>query len=330
MAGRVVIVHDAAAAQGRPDSVDTLQEVAAVGAVLAELGFDATVVPVGLDLSALERTLRELAPRVVFNLIESLEGRGQLLHLVPALLAALELPFTGCSAAALAATSHKVLAKRELARAGFPAPATFDPAVGGDGPWIVKSLWEHASLGIDDGSIVDDPAAVVALLEARRTELGGEWFAERLVPGRELNVALLATAQGPRVLRIAEMRFRDFPPGKPRIVGYAAKWDAASFEYRNTVRSFAVEPALAERAQRIALDCWDLFALDGYARVDLRVDESGVPWVLEINANPCLAPDAGFVIAAAESGIDFQTVVAALLEDALRRSSAARRTWRGR
>ena len=187
-----------------------------------------------------------------------------------------------------------------------------------------------ASLGIDDRSIVADAASVPELLESRRTEYGGEWFAERFVAGRELNVALLATADGPRALPIAEMLFKDFPPGKPRIVGYAAKWDAASFEYRNTVRSFAVEPALVERAQRIALDCWDLFALDGYARVDLRVDESGVPWVLEINANPCLAPDAGFAVAAAETGIDFQTTVAAVLEDALRRSSAARRTGRGR
>jgi D-alanine-D-alanine ligase len=320
----VVIVHDAAAAAGRPDSSDTLVEAAAIGGVLGDLGFAVSVVPVGLDLAALERRLGELEPRVVFNLVESLEGRGQLLHLVPALLGSLQVPFTGCSSAALAATSHKVLAKRALARAGLPVPATFDPLLGGAGPWIVKSLWEHASLGIDDASIVDEPADVVRLLEARRAELGGEWFAERYVPGRELNVALLATADGPRVLSIAEMRFQDYPPDKPRIVSYVAKWDAASFEYRNTVRSFAVEPELAERARRIALDCWELFALDGYARVDLRVDAAGVPWVLEINANPCLAPDAGFAAAAAATGIDFQAVVAAVIDDALHRSPRAR------
>lgn len=324
MTRRVVIVHDAAAAQGRPDSSDTLIEAAAIGAALRELGFDVTVVPAGLDLAAFEKTLVGLQPRVVFNLVESLEGRGQLLHLVPALLASLRVPFTGCSSAALAVTSHKELAKRALARAGLPTPASFAPDGGDNGPWIVKSLWEHASLGIDDASIAADPAKVARLLDARRAEFGGEWFAERFVPGRELNVALLATTQGPRVLPIAEMTFRDYPPDKPRIVSYAAKWDEGSFEYRNTVRSFAVEAALAERAARIARECWELFALDGYARVDFRVDAAGVPWVLEINANPCLAPDAGFAAAAAEAGIDFPTLVAAVVEDALRRGPAAR------
>jgi D-alanine-D-alanine ligase len=122
------------------------------------------------------------------------------------------------------------------------------------------------------------------------------------------------------VLPIAELRFQDFPAGKPRIVGYAAKWDTTSFEYRNTVRSFEVEAELAGRARELALHCWELFALGGYARVDFRVDSGGRPWILEINANPCLSPDAGFAAAAAEAGIDFDTMIAALLEDALRRA----------
>ena len=112
------------------------------------------------------------------------------------------------------------------------------------------------------------------MLEARRAEFGGEWFAERFVPGRELNVAIIAAPSGPRVLPVAELRFEGFPADKPAIVGYAAKWDVDSFEYRHTVRSFDVEPALAARAERLALACWELFALDGYARVDFRVDAS--------------------------------------------------------
>jgi D-alanine-D-alanine ligase len=246
-----------------------------------------------------------------------------LLHVVPALLAALEVPFTGCSAASLALTSDKVLAKRALRRAGLPTPPLFGEPAAEVAQWIVKSLYEHSSLGIDDASIVDGPA-VEAALRARRAEFGGEWFAEAFVPGRELNVALLAAGGAPRVLPIAEIRFQDFPAGKPRIVGYAAKWDASSFEYRNTVRSFAVDATLRYRASALALDCWSLFELGGYARVDFRIDERGEPWILEVNANPCLAPDAGFAAAAAEAGIDFDTIVAALLEDALRVAGAPR------
>jgi D-alanine-D-alanine ligase len=324
-ASRVVaLLHDAAAAEGRPDESDTLREAAAIAAALEELGFDAVTVPVSLDLAALTRRLAELAPRAVFNLVESLDGNGRLVAVVPALLAALSQSFTGCSAAALAATSDKALAKRTLRRAGLPTPLIFGDHAAVRGPWIVKSLHEHSSLGLDDASIVTEPAQVDAVLRERRQRFGGEWFAEAFVPGRELNVGLIATAEGPRVLPIAEIRFEDFPPDKPHIVGYAAKWDTASFEYRNTVRSFAVEPAFGARARELALDCWDLFALDGYARVDFRVDAQGQPWILEINANPCLSPDAGFAAAAAEGGIDYLTLVAALVEDALRRGGAAR------
>jgi D-alanine-D-alanine ligase len=324
MSKRAAILHDAHAALGPPDQSDTLVEAGAIAAALRGLGFEPEIVATGLDLESLESTLGDLAPAVVVNLVESLEGRGRLLHLVPALLESLGLPFTGCSAAALALTSDKPLAKRLLASAGVPTPATFSPGTR-TGRWIVKSIWEHASLGLDDGAIVraEDAAQTI---ERRRATLGGDWFAEEFVPGRELNVALLAERNGARALPVAEIRFDAFPADKPRIVGYAAKWDLESFEYRNTPRSFTVEPELAERLRRIALDCWALFRLDGYARVDFRVDESGRPWVLEVNANPCLSPDAGFAAALAEAGLGYEAAVERLIDDALERAPRAQRT----
>jgi D-alanine-D-alanine ligase len=316
---RIVLLHDAAAAAGRPDSSDTLLEAQAIAAALATLGYETVTLPVGLDLAALQQSLRELAPHAVFNLVESIEGRGRLLHLVPALLESLGVPFTGCSAHAAAATSHKLAAKRLLRQADIATPAVLGQP-GDDGPWIVKSVFEHASLGLDDSSVVREPAAAARILEARRAEFGGVWLAERFVPGRELNVAIIAAPSGPRVLPVAELKFEGYPEGKPAIVGYAAKWDTDSFEYRHTVRSFDVEPELAARAQRLALACWDLFALDGYARVDYRVDASGFLFVLEVNANPCLSPDAGFAAALERSRIGYGDAIGWLITDARRRA----------
>jgi D-alanine-D-alanine ligase len=82
-----------------------------------------------------------------------------------------------------------------------------------------------------------------------------------------------------------------------------------------------VEPGLAARAQRLALACWQLFALDGCARVDFRVDGSGMLWVLEVNANPCLSPDAGFAAALAQAGIGYAEAIGWLLTDAERRAA---------
>lgn len=324
MRPRILLLHDAFADASRPDAGDTLLEAEAIARPLDELGYDARIEPVDGDLTGLERLLAESKPRLVFNLVESLDGKGRLVDRVPALLESRGVPFTGCSATAIGITSDKLLAKQQLNRAGMRTPAVFAPGAD-DGPWIVKSVWEHASLGIDDSSVVRGAQSVPRVLEARRADFGGDWFAERFVAGRELNVALIAVAGGVRSLPVAEIRFEGFPADKPSIVGYAAKWHTDSFEYRNTVRNFAVEGELASRAERLASQCWELFGLAGYARVDLRVDDEGTPWVLEVNANPCLSPDAGFAAALATAGITYSAAIGWLVEDALRRGGATPR-----
>ncbi len=321
MTAPILLLHDAYASQGRVDVSDVLVEAAAIAGALQALGFATATVPVGLDLAALERALAAHAPRAVFNLVESIEGRGRLIGVVPAVLESLGVPFTGCSATAQTIASNKVAAKRLLSGAGIAVPAPFDARAAG--PWIVKSVWEHASLAIDDAAVLADPAAVERLIAARVAAYGGDWFAEAYVPGRELNVAVIAAPDGPRVLPVAEIVFDNFPAQKPRIVGYAAKWHADSFEYRNTARAFIDDGALAARAAALALECWMLFALDGYARVDLRAADDGTLCVLEVNPNPCLSPDAGFAAALAESGIAFETAVGWLVDDAARRVGRA-------
>ncbi|HEX6995298.1 MAG TPA: ATP-grasp domain-containing protein [Gammaproteobacteria bacterium] len=316
----MLVLYDERAADGAPDVQDALVQAAHVADALAELGVEAETMPVGLDLAPLERRLASARDAAVFNLVESLGGRAALIHLVPTLLEALGVPFTGCAAAAQRLSSNKLLAKRRLVDAGLPTPELVTASARG-GPWIVKSVWEHASVGIDDASVVADARAAAALIEKKRAELGGEWFAERYVPGRELNVALLATPEGVRTLPVAEIEFDAFPEDKPRIVGYAAKWDPESFEYRSTPRRFGVEPELAARAAGLAVDCWNAFGLGGYARVDFRVGPDGTPSILEINANPCLAPDAGFAAALAAAEIPFATAVSWLLADAARRGA---------
>ena len=205
---------------------------------------------------------------------------------------------------------------------GVPTPAWLEAndAADRDGQaWIVKSVWEHASLGLDDGCIVRGKAALAARLDRSAASFGGEWFAERYIDGREFNISVIEEAGAPRVLPVAEIRFDAFPDDKPKIVGYAAKWDTDAPEYRNTPRVF---PNLARakemRLHELAKKCWKIFRLRGYARVDIRMDDRGVPWVLEINANPCLSSDAGFVAAAAEGNLGYEKIIEAIMDAALR------------
>ena len=118
MPSPVVLLHDAHASQGRVDASDVLLEAEHIAGCARGLGYAARILPVDLDLAELERTLATLDPYAVVNLVESLDGRGELVHVVPALLEAANLPFTGCSAGAH--VSHVEQARRETAHAALP------------------------------------------------------------------------------------------------------------------------------------------------------------------------------------------------------------------
>ena len=320
------MLHGAVAADGSPDNLDTLVQARAVCRGLTRLGYQAEAWPMELDLPPLLERLRHPRPHLVFNLVESLAGRDALLGLGPLLLESAGLPYTGAPAPALVATSDKREAKRLMAAAGIPTPPMWRPGEPGrphpepGAAWILKAAWEHASLGMTDDAVVADARRVPPLLAARARRYGGHWFAEQYIPGREFNLSVLEMEDGPRVLPPAEIRFRGFPPGKPRIVGYAAKWDHDSPEYRGTVRAFRFarrDAALLEHLRDIAARCWDVFGLRGYARVDFRVDEQGRPWVLEVNANPCISPDAGFPQAATRANIGYDRMLGLIVRAAL-------------
>jgi D-alanine-D-alanine ligase len=325
------ILHGAVPPDAPPDEQDVLVEVATVAEGLAALGYQAMAVPLSLDLAAARRRLRALKPAVVFNLVESIEGQGRFVHLATALLDSLGLPYTGAGTGATFLAASKPLAKRTMQAAGIPTAPWVEAAGGGlakpgfDGPCIVKSVWEHASIGLDAASIVASPAEVPAVIAAKAAAHGGEWFAEQFIAGREFNLGLIGGPDGPEVLPVAEMTFVDYPAGAPRIVDYAAKWDVSSFAFHHTVRDFdlpASDGPLLARLGWIAKACWSAFGLTGYARVDFRVDAAGRPWVLEVNTNPCISPDGGFFAAAARAGLALPDLLRRILADLQRPASA--------
>lgn len=338
---RVTIVHNAVADDDAPDERDVLVQAEAVQAALSALGHEPGTLPCTLDLSEVKRRLTDLRPDLVFNIVESLDGKGRLIHVIPFLLDALNVPYTGAGAEAMCLTSHKVLAKQRLAAAHLPTPpwigpypddvpnlpsATVDPAVTPDGKWIVKSVWEHASIGLDEKTplLCDHAERAATLLRERAPRLGGACFAERYIDGREFNLALLAAPGGAQVLPPAEILFEGYADHALKIVGYRAKWDPDSYEFHHTPRRFDFPPedaALLARLQGLSLQCWRLFGLNGYARVDFRIDTAGRPWILEVNANPCLSPDAGFAAALDASGIPYAAAIDRILSDAQRRST---------
>lgn len=327
---KIAILHNAVAESDSASDRDVLVQAAAVDQALQHLGHATRRIPCTLDLESLEESLTFDRPQLVFNLVESLGGSDRLAHLAARLLDDLDLLYTGTPAEALHLTNNKPAAKQRMREAGLPTPAwatvSSRAAVGSEPllapPYIIKAVWEHASVGLDDHAVVKsgDGSTLAAQIESRARQLGVACFAEQFVEGREFNLALIAGGPAPHVLPPAEIDFSKFPAGKPHIVGYAAKWDDGAFEFEHTPRRFdfpASDAPLIDMLRSLALECWRLFQLRGYARVDFRVDRQGRPWILEVNANPCLSPEAGFAAALARAEVPLARAVDWILEDAL-------------
>jgi D-alanine-D-alanine ligase len=330
---KIVILHGEVPVDAPADEQDVLVEVDTVAQALKRLGHDPIPVVFTLDLPRVLATLREIRPEVIFNLVESVGGKDRLIHLAPAVLDSIAIPYTGAPTEAVFLSSHKVLAKQRLRSAGIATPAWYWRGAQGEmdetetlpkGRYIIKSLWEHASIGLNESAIVEanDAAELGVLVNRRVATLGTDLFAEAFVEGREFNISLLDGPNGPEVLPHAEIQFLDFPDDKPRVVDYKAKWDEDSFEFQHTPRIFefpASDSDLLRSLSEISKQCWQVFGLRGYARVDFRVDGDGKPWVLEININPCLSPDGGFHAAVQRAGLTIEQAAQRVLDAALRR-----------
>jgi D-alanine-D-alanine ligase len=313
---------------------------------LRRLGHDVTPIACTLDLSAAKCNLLRVEPDVVFNRVESLGGSDAMMGAVPLLLETLRLPYTGCTGDALAATASKLAVKERLMRAGLPTPPWITSDFGFRHPestrdcglsetrtnpqseirnpiFILKSVYEHASFKLNDAAVIESDSVddVAGRIQQREADTGRPFFAEQFVDGREFNLSVWGNE--PEVLPPAEIDFSAFPACKPHIVAHGAKWDAASFEYHHTPRKFEfprTDARLLDRLRELTLDCAQLFNLHGgYARVDFRCDAEGQPWILEINSNPCLSPDAGFAAAVKQAGMEYDAAIERLVDDALRR-----------
>jgi D-alanine-D-alanine ligase len=331
----VAILHDPVPEDAPPDRQDTLIQARDVAQALARLGMAPRLVSFGPDLDAMRRELSAPLPRLAVNLVESLAGFEQLAFAAPALLTALGIPFTGCGAQALLAASGKSAAKRLLRRAGLSTPDWLSQAPQPGDPtlafppstlFIIKPEHTHGSVGIGEGAVVSaqSPSHLARLLDERAQALGQPCLAEAFVAGREFSLAVLAGPAGPEALPPAEMGF--FGPGAEhtRVLTYASKWEEGSAAYAETRRAFpAGEPELLARLAEAALAAWRIFGLAGYARLDFRVgpaaglETSGAPQIIDVNANPCLAEDAGLAAAARQAGLDYDALMARIVQAAL-------------
>ncbi len=323
---KALIFHSNLGPNPPADELDVLNQAAFFEGGLNQWGIETRILPFYNDLEKNIKVIQSWKPDLIVNLVETIFGNGKLLQIAPALFEHLSVPFTGCSSQAIYVTSNKLLSKQLMMLEKINTPDFFDGSEEfnrshADKMFLIKSLWEHASYGMDEHvPLFIDKAGIIYSRLSIKNRQRRDYFAEQYIEGREFNVSVIGNGKEPVVLPVAEIRFVDFPSGKPRIVGYRAKWDEDSFEYKNTVRHFPderKEPELIQKIKDICTRCWKLFDLRGYARIDFRMDKDGNLYVLEVNANPCISQDSGFVAAARQMGLNQRNIVQFIIRDSI-------------
>ncbi|MCI0639852.1 MAG: ATP-grasp domain-containing protein [Gemmataceae bacterium] len=277
-----------------PDEVSTRRAVAEFE--LLEAAEEVARTLPGAEIAGVRGSIREILalldarrPDVIFNLCEAPLGRPGLESHVAALFEWLGLPFTGAGSETLALCRRKDRTNAILAAAGVPVPRN------GVFPCIVKPADEDGSVGIDAYSICADAHALTSAL----ARLAGPVLVEEFLPGKEFVVSLWGRTDATHV-SIGEASFEK----GMLLFTYASKWDSESPDFSNSRLHYhtPIESALRATLTATARAAWRVVGARGYLRVDLRLDDAGVPRVLDVNPNPEISPGMGMHRAVTEAG----------------------------
>ncbi len=312
---RVAILVPAPYGGERPDQVDTYDQAGEVAECLARLGHESQMTHYADHGARTETNLAEAAPDVVFNLVEEVPEGPHEVHRATATLDRLGLRYTGVRTSELEALGDKRAMKAYLRGLGLPVVPSLGEAPD-DATFIVKHAFEHGSVGLEaTTNVVEGADAARAVIAERQSAFGGEWYAEAYIEGREFDVSILGARGGIVVMPVAEVAFTNHRR-RPKVFGYASKWDPEGPDSYAVMRVFPPDDRDVATVRALAVEAWEKIGLAGFAHVDFRVDPAGRPYILEVNANPCLLRTAGFVEAAEQLGMTQTDVVAALLEAA--------------
>ena len=245
--------------------------------------------------------LRHARADIVFNIAEGLHGPNREAH-IPAICEFVGVPYTASDPFTLSLCLDKARTKEALSARGVrTAPWVLvqeeaDIAVAIATlpfPVFAKPVHEGSSKGITERNFCRTPLELEEtsrfLLERYRQPV----LVERYLAGHEFTAAVLGNGRDARVLPLIRMNFASLPPGALPIYGFEAKWVWDG--YGTTLDLYEcparVDTKLRTELERLTLAAFHATGCRDWARVDLRLDDEGVPHVIEVNPLPGILPD---------------------------------------
>ena len=310
--------------------IDVLEQKEEIAAALKELGYKPTVFNVDGDISRLVNFLKSKKPDLIFNMCESVMNNAIHEMHVAGIYELMGVNYTGATPLVLGTALHKFRVKEILIVNGLPTPRyqvvktpmnfEFDERL--QFPLIVKPSREDASIGITPASVVYSLDELKKQVHHVIENFDQPAVVEEYIDGRELNVAILGNRK-PIALPISEVDMSTLPAHLPRIITYNAKWLKGTDEYECTkgVCPALLPPELEERIKSLALEAYQLVGCRDYSRVDIRLSKDYQPYIIEVNPNPDISEDAGYMRSARTYGLSFSETIGKIVECALERTA---------
>jgi D-alanine-D-alanine ligase len=307
------------------EEFDSEETVDAIRNVLESDGHE--VIKLGGDTGLIDR-LRQTSIDMVFNIAEGLGGRNREAH-IPALLEYLNIPYTGSDPLTLSLTLDKSMAKRIVLSEGVPTPRFKKVERMEDlddlnlkYPLFVKLCYEGSSKGVRSDSKVSGPRSLKEKTEWLLKNYHSPILIEEFVRGPEFTVGILGN-ENLTVLGVMHIEIKGSPPDEA-IYSLEVKreWEEKVCYHCPP----SIDSLLLKKIEEVALRSYRVLECQDVSRVDIRIDEDGTPYFLEINPLPGLSPVYGDLpIMAGRMGWDYGQLVKTIFHHALKRNGLMER-----
>lgn len=278
------------------------------------------------DIKDAINKIEKFLPDVIYNFVESIEGNARFEIYVTGIYELLGISYTGNNPLCLANCLIKNRTKQILISQNIPTPNYFlikkeqkinEIKINLKYPVILKLATEDASIGISENSVVYNHEELKKQIKYLIKNFNQDILAEEYIRGRELNVAFLDGT----ILPISEINFNGLPQDLPAIVTYEAKWspETVYYKFSNPICPAILDEEIKTKVIKIAIEAYNALECRDYARVDIRLSEDNIPYVIEVNPNPDISPDAGFVRAAKAAGISYESLLFKISQCAIKR-----------
>lgn len=288
---------------------------------LKRAGHAVEVLGVSDSLREIRQAVKEFKPAVVFNLLEEFKGEAIFDQNIVSYLELVGVPYTGCNPKGLILSRDKALSKKLLAYHRiktpkfqvFPRNQPKRKVLINCYPLIVKCLNEESSMGISQASVVHSQEDLIKRVRFIHEKYQVDAIAEEFIEGIEYFIGVMGNYRlkvfHPRVLQ-----FKNSTNPEKEFYSENAKH---SYKYR-TRKGISTAPAeideeFLSHLKKVVKKTFRVLGLNGYARIDIRVNSEGQCYVLEANPNPDISEFDDFAESANRDGIKYKDLLNKIL-----------------